>query len=129
MAAPITRLRYPSYRGKESEDLDAFIESLNRQPVLTGKHITMIKLGPQNTMAEVIATAEKYGTARRTAKKKKLKSRRTVSSSSEDETGTSSSYSSEEESTTRKHKSKKKAKRRSSSTEESSSSEEEEKPK
>ncbi|KAL3676778.1 hypothetical protein R1sor_026726 [Riccia sorocarpa] len=87
------------------------------------------RLGPQNTMAEVIATAEKYETARRTAKKKKLKSRRTVSSSSEDETGTSSSYSSEEESTTRKHKGKKKAKRRSSSTEESSSSEEEEKPK
>ncbi|KAL3695234.1 hypothetical protein R1sor_009310 [Riccia sorocarpa] len=30
MAAPITRLRYPSYRGKESEDPDAFIEEFEQ---------------------------------------------------------------------------------------------------
>ncbi|KAL3682838.1 hypothetical protein R1sor_000860 [Riccia sorocarpa] len=231
MAAPITRLRYPSYRGKESEDPDAFIEEFeqtaranreahnddklrifpallkgrgsrwvvaldpadlatwntlkkaylaefrslgfnktvyNRLATLERKRNESLRmymqrfrnlvnrltntpdteqqvewyvnglptdlafqcrLGSQNTMAEVIATAEKYETARRTAKKKKLKSRRTLSSSSEDDSGTLSDSSSEDEETTRRHKSKKKAKRKSSSAEDSSSSEEEEKPK
>ncbi|KAL3684965.1 hypothetical protein R1sor_002987 [Riccia sorocarpa] len=231
MPAPITRLRYPSYRGKESEDPDAFIEEFeqtaranreahnddklrifpallkgrgsrwvaaldpadlatwdtlkkayltefrslgfnktvyNRLATLERKrkeslrmytqrfrnlvnrltntpdaeqqvewHVNGLptdlafqcKLGPQNTMAEVIATAEKYETARRTAKKKKLKSRRSVSSSSEEDSDTSSDSSSEDEETTRRHKGKKKVKRKSSSAEDSSSSEEEEKSK
>ncbi|KAL3680089.1 hypothetical protein R1sor_023045 [Riccia sorocarpa] len=88
------------------------------------------RLGPQSTMAEVISTAEKYETARRTAKKKKkLKSHRAMSSSSDDDSGTSSDSSSEDEEITRRHKGKKKVKRRSSSADDSSSSEEEEKSK
>ncbi|KAL3680789.1 hypothetical protein R1sor_023745 [Riccia sorocarpa] len=197
MAAPITRLKYPSYRGKESEDPDAFIEKFeqtaranreahnddklcifpallkgrgsrwvaaldpadlatwdtlkkaylaefrslgfnktvyNRLATLERKRKESLRMYTQrfrnlNTMAEVIATVEKYETARRTAKKKKLKSRRTLSSSSEDDSGTSSDSSSEDEETTRRHKGKKKAKRKNSSVEDSSSSEEEEKPK
>ncbi|KAL3694862.1 hypothetical protein R1sor_008513 [Riccia sorocarpa] len=194
MAAPITRLRYPSYRGKESEDPDSFIEEFeqiaranreahnddklrifpallkgrgsrwaaaldpadlatwdtlkkaflaefrslgfnktvyNRLATLERRRKESLRiLGPQSTMAEVISTAEKYETARRTAKKKKkLKSHRAMSSSSDDDSGTSSESSSKDEENTRRHKGKKKVKRRSSSTDESSSSEEEEKPK
>ncbi|KAL3682296.1 hypothetical protein R1sor_000318 [Riccia sorocarpa] len=236
MATAITRLRYPSYRGKESEDPDSFVEEFNQTasanreaqdddklrifPALLkgrGSHWVVAlalaekttwtaprkaflsefrslgfnkqvynrlatlekkkkeslrtytqrfrdlvnrltnkpddeqavewyigglptdlafqcQLGPQSTIAEVIATAKKYETARRSARVKKHKSRKaSYSSSEEEETSTSESSSSESDrSSSRRSKpsarrKKKNAKRRDSS-EESSSSEEERRP-
>ncbi|KAL3700004.1 hypothetical protein R1sor_018026 [Riccia sorocarpa] len=115
MATSITRLRYPSYRGKESEDPDAFVEEFNQiasanreaqdddklrifSALLKGRGSRWVaalapaekatwtcRLGPQGTIAEVIATAEKYETARWSARVRKHKSKKASYSSSEEE--------------------------------------------
>ncbi|KAL3680778.1 hypothetical protein R1sor_023734 [Riccia sorocarpa] len=197
MAAPITRLRYPSYRGKESEDPDSFIEEFEQiaraNPDLAtweklkhaflsefrvlGFHKTIYnqlvwlerkkkeslrtytkrfrnlvnrltcipevaqqvewyvnglssslalqcRLGPQNTMAEIIDTAERYESATQPGGRSKLKARQVESSSSEDESGTSSSDTSSDEWATSQTRRKKRVNCRRCPDEGTSSSEE-----
>ncbi|KAL3689394.1 hypothetical protein R1sor_015703 [Riccia sorocarpa] len=192
MATPITRLRYPSYRGKKRKSLDSCL-STGRESYLDSAELRSLRfnkqvynrlatsekkkeslrtytqrsrdlvnrltnkpddeqavewyigglptnlafqcrLGPQSTIAEVIATTEKYETTRRCARVKKHKSKKaSYSSSEEEETSTSESNSSESDrSSSRRSKTsarrKKKETKRRDSSEESSSSEEERKP-
>ncbi|KAL3679463.1 hypothetical protein R1sor_022419 [Riccia sorocarpa] len=156
MAAPITRLRYPSYRGKESEDLDSFIEEFeqiaraNREAhnddklrifpaLLKGRGSRWVAalnpadLATWDTLKKAfLAEFRSLGFSKTVYNRLATLERRRKESiriSSDDDSGTSSDSSSEDEEITRRHKGKKKVKRRSSSADDSSSSEAEEKSK